>query len=652
MGHDWGVAALIHSLRRRMPPRRVWSPAFNRFAVASAMSGAADAIVAVSLAGSLFFSLSPEASREQVLLYLVINMAPFALLAPLVGPAIDHFRLGHRWISAILFALRAACAAALAFTLLDLALYFFALALLVGAKAFGVIKQALIPELVDEPEQLVAANSRLARLNVIAGALGAGVGGAMLAVTGSPAATLALACATFTAAAVLSLLLPSITPREVLTPSVEYEELHAPTIVATSWAFTAIRAAVGFFVFGLAFSLRRASEPTWMYGAAIAAYGAGTYLGNVIAPLLRRRFGEDRLTAGPLVALAVVLAFAALGPSRALVLLVSLVLGGVASVARQGFDAMVQTHAPMATRGRSFARFETRFQLGWVAGAVAATAIAIPIRYSLAVLAVLLLPSAWWYVAALRTGVEAHAEDPFDPLEVARRRIDHAVEWHRRDLDRLAVTELAGVVDLARATGIHLTSSAVVRLDALRAAALSTLAARQPGGRVGDDVRVVARRTPRARRTGRAGGGRRQRPRARRRGDAAGRSGFGRDDRRVGHRPLRRAPGDRQDHRRGVLVRAVDLDVDDRGIGLFVSRELAHGDQQTVVAHGRVLLVLEHRFLPLVGEADLGVVVELDGDLGLDVGRDLVLADPDDEDDGQHVGVLRCRLRRRARHGS
>jgi MFS family permease len=474
MGHDWGVAVVLHAFRRRMPPKIAWTPAFNRFALASALSGAADAIVAVSLAGSLFFSLSPEASREQVLLYLVINMAPFTLLAPLVGPAIDHFRLGHRWISAILFALRAACAAALAFTLLDLALYFFALALLVGAKAFGVVKQALVPELVDEPDQLVAANSRLARLNVVAGALGGGVGAALLAITGSPTATLALACVTFTAAGAFSLLLPSITPREVLTPSVEYEELHAPTIVATAWAFTAIRASVGFFVFGLAFALRRTSEPTWMYGAAIAAYGAGTYLGNVVAPQLRRRFGEDRLTAGALAALAIVLAFAALGPSRALVLLVSLVLGGVASVARQGFDAMVQTHAPMATRGRSFARFETRFQLGWVAGAVAATAIAIPIRYSLAVLAVLLLPSAWWYVRALRVGQEAHAEDPFDPLEVARRRIDHAVEWHRRDLDRLAVTELAGVVDLARATGVHLTSSAVVRLDALRAAALST----------------------------------------------------------------------------------------------------------------------------------------------------------------------------------
>ena len=469
-----GGVALLDAVRRRMPARVAWTPAFNRFTLESALSGAGDALVAISLAGSLFFSLSPEASRQQVLMYLLINMAPFALLAPFIGPVIDHFRLGHRWLSALLFALRAACALALAFTLLDLALYFFALALLIGAKAYGVVRQALVPELVDEADQLVAANSRLARLNVIAGAVGGAVGGAALAITGSPTVTLALACITYVGAGIASLSLPSVPPHEDVMPSAEYEELHAPTIVATAWAFTVIRAAVGFFVFGLAFALRRAGEPAWIYGAAVAAYGAGTFLGNTVAPLLRRRFGEDRLTAGALAALALVLAFGALGPSRALVLLVSLVLGGVASVARQGFDAMVQSHAPTATRARSFARFETRFQLGWVAGAVAATAIAIPIGYSLAVLAVLLVPATWLYVRTLHEGSAAHAEDPFEPVEVGRRRIEHAIEWHRRDLDRLAVTELAGVVDLARATGVALAPADVVRLDALRATALST----------------------------------------------------------------------------------------------------------------------------------------------------------------------------------
>ena len=96
------------ALRRRLPTRVVWTPGLNRFAEAQALSGAGDALVAVSLAGSLFFSLSPDASRQQVLLYLLINMAPFALLAPLIGPAIDRFRMGHRWIATFLFALRAA----------------------------------------------------------------------------------------------------------------------------------------------------------------------------------------------------------------------------------------------------------------------------------------------------------------------------------------------------------------------------------------------------------------------------------------------------------------------------------------------------------------------------------------------------------------
>ena len=234
-----------------------------------------------------------------------------------------------------------------------------------------------------------------------------------------------------------------------------------------------IRAAVGFFVFGLAFALRRASEPAWMYAAAIGSYGAGTFLGNAIAPLMRRRFGEDRLIAGALGTLALVLAFSSLGASRMLVLLVSLVLGAVAAVARQAFDSMVQAHAPTATRARSFARFETRFQLGWVAGAVAATAIAIPIGYSLVILAVLLVPADRAVRQHPAEGTAAHVADPFDPVEVAQRRVDHAVEWHHRELDRLAVTELAGVVDLARATGLTLDAD-VVRLDALRAAAMST----------------------------------------------------------------------------------------------------------------------------------------------------------------------------------
>src|SRR5690349_8065938 len=59
---------------------------FARFARAHALLGAGDTLVALALAGSLFFSISPDAARGRVALYLVLTMAPFAVVAPLIGP--------------------------------------------------------------------------------------------------------------------------------------------------------------------------------------------------------------------------------------------------------------------------------------------------------------------------------------------------------------------------------------------------------------------------------------------------------------------------------------------------------------------------------------------------------------------------------------
>jgi hypothetical protein len=451
--------AVIHEFRRRIPTGVVWTPGLNRMAAAQALGGAGDALVAVSLAGSLFFNLSPSASRDQVLLYLVINMAPFALLAPFIGPAIDRFGSGgYRLIAAGLFALRGTFAAALAFFLFDLTLYFFALALLIAGKASGVTRQALIPGLVAAPDQLLAANARLARITTLAAAAGGAVGAPLMALT-SPSVTLGVACGMFLAAAVVALRLPKTAPGPDIAPSVAYEELHTPTIVATAWAFTVVRAAVGFFVIGLAFALRRTSEPAWMYGAAVAVYGAGTFAALIVAPLLRRRYGEDGLTAGSLIALAVVALFGALGPSRPLVLIVSTVLGTAAAIGRQGFDAMVQTRAPEAVRGRAFARFETRFQVAWVAGAIVALVAGVAIQISLAIVAVGLVPAAGLYVRTIRDA--RRADDHVDYADLLQRRLEHAIEWQRRDQPRLAVLELAGLVDVARASD-HLVDRALV----------------------------------------------------------------------------------------------------------------------------------------------------------------------------------------------
>jgi hypothetical protein len=64
------------------PPRVAW------FALGHRVAGAADAMVTVSPAGSLFFNLSPDASRSQVLLYLTITMVPFTA-ALLFGIAVQ-----------------------------------------------------------------------------------------------------------------------------------------------------------------------------------------------------------------------------------------------------------------------------------------------------------------------------------------------------------------------------------------------------------------------------------------------------------------------------------------------------------------------------------------------------------------------------------
>src|SRR5216683_1383281 len=59
-----------------------------------------DAFVAVALAGTLFFSASVEQARGRVALALLITMAPFAVLAPLIGPMLDRVQQGRRYILA------------------------------------------------------------------------------------------------------------------------------------------------------------------------------------------------------------------------------------------------------------------------------------------------------------------------------------------------------------------------------------------------------------------------------------------------------------------------------------------------------------------------------------------------------------------------
>ena len=64
----------------------------------TAAGSVGDAFVAVALAGTLFFSASVDQARGRVALALLITMAPFAVLAPFIGPMLDRVQQGRRYI--------------------------------------------------------------------------------------------------------------------------------------------------------------------------------------------------------------------------------------------------------------------------------------------------------------------------------------------------------------------------------------------------------------------------------------------------------------------------------------------------------------------------------------------------------------------------
>lgn len=471
MGVVIAIGERMRALTRR-PPH--WTEGLSRFARAHALGVGADALVDVSLASSLFFSISADASRQQVLLYLIVNLVPFTFLAPLIGPAIDRFPGSHRFIATAVFITRAILVVGLAFTLFDLGFYFFALALLIVGKATGIIKQALVPSLVDDPAHLVSANSSLARISLIVGSIVA-PSAAIIVTFASEKITLALGCAGFLLAAFFSTRLPDQPPvaDDELSADFQLVQLQTSIVTATAWAFMLIRAAVGFFVFGVVFALRRDSAPAIVYGAAAAAWGAGTFAGNILAPVLRRHTSEDRLTTYSLMGLAVAASICALGPSRLTLMLVAAVLGIAASLGRQGFDALLQSRSPHTKRGSAFARFETQFQFGWVVGAIAATASGMSVRVAMITIVVCVVPTAVFYGRNMIEARRAGVTNPFDPVGIASRRIEKLTVPEREEHARIVAIELGSVADLTLAAGHEIDAELAGRIDRLRRAAIS-----------------------------------------------------------------------------------------------------------------------------------------------------------------------------------
>src|ERR1700712_331168 len=152
----------------------------------SFFSSAGDALVTVALAGSQFLSVKPGEARAKVALYLLVTMAPFALLAPVIGPTLDRFPNGRRVALGVTMLARAALAFMLADQVDTLYLYPLALGSLVLSRAFGVARSAVVPRVVPEGSSLVKVNSRVTLTGVLGGLVIAPLGFGIAKLIGYP----------------------------------------------------------------------------------------------------------------------------------------------------------------------------------------------------------------------------------------------------------------------------------------------------------------------------------------------------------------------------------------------------------------------------------------------------------------------------------
>jgi MFS family permease len=174
----------------------------------TAVSGAADAFVTVALAGSIFFSTSVDQARGRVVLFLIITMAPFAVLAPFIGPALDRIQQGRRFVLAGTMLTRGLlCYAMSANVASSVTLLPAAFGILVLQKAGGVVKASVTPRLLPEQTTLVTVNARSGLISIAASTAAAGLA-AGVQITGGAAWTLRVGTLIYLAAMILALRLP------------------------------------------------------------------------------------------------------------------------------------------------------------------------------------------------------------------------------------------------------------------------------------------------------------------------------------------------------------------------------------------------------------------------------------------------------------
>jgi hypothetical protein len=218
-----------------------------------------------------------------------------------------------------------------------------------------------------------------------------------------PQVTVAFSVLIFAGAVVVAWQLPRhvvVAPER--TRPVEAAELRSGGILLAASAMAILRAVVGFLTFELAFWLRHTGAPTLWFGVILVFSAVGTLAGNAIGPVVRQQLKEERMLIAALGLTAAAGIVGAVTAGKGSAALLTGVVGFSAAVARLAFDSIVQRDAPDANRGRAFARFETRFQLGWVLAAFVPVLITIPAAVGFALIGIVALSAMLSYLFGAR----------------------------------------------------------------------------------------------------------------------------------------------------------------------------------------------------------------------------------------------------------
>ncbi|MFF5172836.1 MFS transporter [Micromonospora sp. NPDC000089] len=354
-----------------------------------AVSCAGDTLIAIGLAGTIFFDVPLGEARTKVALYLLVTMVPFAMLAPVVGPLLDHFRHGRRYALATTMLGRAFLAWLISDYIGGFGLYPAAFGVLALSRAYGVARSAAVPRLLPEGLGLSQVGARASVYGTVAGALVAPIG--LAAFWFGPQWPLRVASVIFLVGMVIALRLPpkadSEPPERVPRPlralrrdgdrPLGRGRPAGRLVIATLIGAAAPRALYGFLLLFLAFALKKGDLTTQFFGrelndqAALGLVGGALAVGGFLATAVGTRLRIHRPTAiqaNSMIIVAGVAVLTTLRFSLEMVTALCLVAALASGIAKLAVDASIQERIPERLRASSFAHSETALMLAFVLG--------------------------------------------------------------------------------------------------------------------------------------------------------------------------------------------------------------------------------------------------------------------------------------------